>query len=165
MGGDVELSYPVLGPDDFVVTALKSQVKLHQDRQKIDTERASAPALVQAVFKANKVDPALAKTRVRNSSVARCRALVAWIWVELFGWPQVEVVEEIGVRPCTVSVMMSRLRREGLSRKETLLVNRIARSFSEDQGKMSKGNKKLPVSQSRKRKATVLVLRRNRKKR
>ena len=164
MGGDVELSYPVLGPDNFVVDVLKAQAKRHQNRRRIDIKTASAKALVQAVFKANEVDPDLAKKRVRSQTVARCRAMVAWIWVELFGWPMVEVAEDIGAAPCSVSVMMSKLRREGLSRKETLQVNRIAKSFSEGERSEQLSEKvRLQSRRSKTGKASVFVLRRNRK--
>jgi len=164
MGGDVELSYPVLGPDNFVVDVLKAQAKRHQTMRRIDIKTASAKALVQAVFKANEVDPDLAKKRVRSQTVARCRAMVAWIWVELFGWPMVEVAEDIGVRPCSVSVMMSKLRREGLRRKETLQVNRIAKSFSEGERSEQLSEKvRLKSRRSKTGKASVFVLRRNRK--
>ena len=162
MGGDVELSYPVLGPDAFVVNATKGQAQRQQDRLRIDAHRASAEALVKAVFEANKLEPGLAKKRVRSQSVARCRALAAWIWVELFGWPIVEVAEEVGVRPCSVSVMMTKLRREGLTRKETLQVNRIAKMFSEEKSKSPGGKTGRKPGESKKEEPSILVLRRNR---
>lgn len=162
MGGDVELSYPLLGPDDFISKVLKGQAKRHQARKRVDTERASAKELTAAVFEANGVEPYLAKKRVRSQSVARCRALVAWIWVEMFGWPMVEIADEIGVRPCSVSVMMSKLRGEGLSRKETLQVNRIAKSFSEDGGKPEKGKRRRKVVAGTVKDSSIFVLRRNR---
>jgi hypothetical protein len=34
MGGDVILSYPVVGPDDFVVEALREQVRRHEAKRK-----------------------------------------------------------------------------------------------------------------------------------
>ena len=163
MGGDVELSYPILGPDDFIVSVLKGQAKRHQARQRIDTKRASGKALVESVFEANGIEPQLAKKRVKSQSVARCRALVAWIWVELFGWPLVEVADEIGVRPCSVSVMMSKLRRDGLSRKELIQVNRIARSFSEDGSGTKKSNTRKKADSEQRKGTSVIVLRRDRK--
>ena len=74
MGGDVELSYPVLGPDDFVISAMKEHVHRHGDRKRSRSKDVTVEEVVNAVFKSLSLDPATARTRTKVSSVARGRA-------------------------------------------------------------------------------------------
>ena len=64
MGADVELSYPVLGPDDFVISALKEQVHRHGDRQHGRRQSISAGTIVKVVFESLSLDPGLAGKRI-----------------------------------------------------------------------------------------------------
>jgi hypothetical protein len=118
----------MLGPDEFVVSALREQVRRHRDRKKgfgIDD-------VVEAVFEGLRLDPKLARTRIKPSNVARGRALAAWLWVECLGRPQVMAADGLGVRPNTISGMLTELRRGGFERKEQRLVDKVFKSLTED---------------------------------
>lgn len=160
LGGDVELSYPVLGPDDFVVNALKGQAARHRERQQLDIAKVDAKTLVRTMFEALGLDPALARKRVKTSKVARGRALVCWTWVERFGWPQVSICEALGVRPCTVSSMLSAMRRDGMSQEEADLITEVSNSLSRDETAETTNTDSQVVSSTVA--PSVFVLRRNR---
>jgi REP element-mobilizing transposase RayT len=112
MGGDVELSYPVLGPDDFVLNSLRNQASSHRRKQNPQTTELDVGRIIEEVFTELEQDPSLARKRVKPAAVVRGRRLVAWLWVEIMGRPQVMVAEGLNVRPAAVAKMLSRLRRE-----------------------------------------------------
>jgi DNA-binding transcriptional ArsR family regulator len=132
MGGDVELSYPVLGPDSFVVSALKEQVHSHRLRQVGRTGEIGVERIVEKIFDALGLDPKLARKRIKPGNVARARALVSWLWVEKMGRPQVVASEALGVRPTTVSRMLTKLRRSGLTEDEEEILDDVLGSLMED---------------------------------
>jgi len=136
MGGDIELSYPVLGPDEFVISALKEQVRRHRERNGFARE-IGVDDVKRAVFEALGLDPKLARMRIKSSDVSRGRALAAWLWVEWLGRPQVMAAESLGVRPNTVSGMLSQLRRDGVEKKEQRLLKKIFKSLTEGEGEKS----------------------------
>ena len=113
MGGEVELSYPVLGPDEFVVSSLKEQVARHRDKSRRVSSELKASEVVQAVFEALCIDPDMARKRIKPSNVSRGRALSAWIWVERLGRLQVTIADAMSVRRTAVSGMLSKLSRGG----------------------------------------------------
>jgi hypothetical protein len=118
LGGEVELSYPILGPDEFVVSALKQQVKKHRDKERSRRSEAGPNDVVIAVFESLGIAPELAWKRVKPSNVSRGRALAAWFWVETMGRPQVMIADAMSVRRTAVSKMLSNFRKNGLSNKE-----------------------------------------------
>jgi len=134
MSGEVELSYPVLGPDDFVVEALRGQVQRHQDTQRSARIEIGVDELSMRVFTALGIDPGLARIRSRSSEVSRGRALVAWLWVERMGRPQVSVADGLGVRASAVSRMLGKLRCEGLATDENALLDGVLEAVTEDGG-------------------------------
>jgi hypothetical protein len=115
MGGDVALSYPVLGPDSFIMSALKEQVHRHNSRQVGRTGELGVERIIERVFVAMGLDPNLARKRIKPGNVARARALVAWLWVEKMGRPQVVAAEGLGVRPNGVTKMLTKLRQTGMT--------------------------------------------------
>jgi hypothetical protein len=134
MGGDVELSYPVLGPDSFVMSALKEQVRRHNSRQVGRTGESGVEKIVERVFVALGLDPNLARKRIKPGNVARARALVSWLWVEKMGRPQVVAAEGLGVRPNTVTKMLTKLRQTGLSNEEEQILDDVLGSLIDDNG-------------------------------
>ena len=133
MGGDVELSYPVLGPDAFVVSALKEQVYRHRARQGARTAEVGVERIVEKVFEGLVLAPELAGKRIKHGKVSRARALVAWCWVERMGRPQVIAAEGMRVRPNTVTKALTKLRREGLKKEEEVLLDRVLGSMVENE--------------------------------
>ena len=103
-------------------------------------------------------DPSLARKRVRTSQVARGRALVAWLWVEIMGRPQVMVAEGLNVRPGSVCTMISKIRREGLKRKEEQLLESVLEKVTKTDNDEAPG-----FSSSTNLDPKVLVLKRRRK--
>jgi REP element-mobilizing transposase RayT len=132
MGGDVELSYPILGPDEFVVSALREQVRRHRDRRRIGAEGGEFNRLTRIVFEDLDLDPELASKRVRARKVARGRALAAYLWVERLGGPQGIVASEFGVSPAAVTLMLTKLRRDGLGNREEELIQEIYETLVEE---------------------------------
>jgi hypothetical protein len=65
--------YPVLGPDDFLVSALKEQVLKHRDKHRRLSGELEATEVIQAVFEALSIDPSMALKRVKPSNVSRTR--------------------------------------------------------------------------------------------
>ena len=130
MGGDIELSYPVLGPDEFVINALKQQVKRHRDRKQGFAREIGIDDVTKAVFETLGLDPELARRRIKPAGVARGRSLSAWIWVERLGRPQVMAADALGVRPNTISGMLSQLRKEGFDKNEQENIDRIFKSLT-----------------------------------
>jgi hypothetical protein len=164
MGGDVELSYPVLGPDDFVVSALKEQVRRQRVGQGIEAGAIDVSMVVEAMFEELGLEPGLARKRIRPIKVARGRALVAWLCVERLGHAQVEVAEGLGLKSGAVTKMLSKLRQEGLTKEEAQTVERVLGRFVQSNSKKrleeSDGNKKKrPPSQTEPR---VIIMKRKR---
>ena len=71
------------------------------------------------------MDPELACKRIKPQDVARGRALVAWLWTERMGRPQVAVADGLNLRPTTVSKMLNKLRRGGLEKREERILKRV----------------------------------------
>lgn len=139
MGGDVEMSYPVLGPDEFVLSAMKEHVHRHGDRKQSLSKDVTAEEVVNAVFKSLSLDPATARTRTKVSSVARGRALSAWLWVERLGHPQIVLADALNLSPEAVTMMLGRMRREGLKKGEKQHLNRILKTLVEKKGPRKSG--------------------------
>jgi len=140
MGGDVELSYPVLGPDDFVVSALKEQVHRHGDRQHGRSKSISAETILIALFESLSLDPALSGKRIKTTPIARARALAAWLWVERLGNSQAVLSDALKVSPSAVAKMLGKLRREGPTPDERKRLDQIFNSLIENRENTVDGN-------------------------
>ena len=164
MGGDVTLSYPVLGPDDFLVTVLTQQAKKHQGRKMAQTMVTSAKPIVTAVFEELGLEPALAFKRIKPTNVAHGRALVAWIWTEMMGRPQVSVADALHLRPASITKMLTKLRSEGLTRRDKVIVNRVFKALLEPvpASETARKGQKTSPSERKLKEPKVLVLRKNR---
>ena len=152
MGGEVELSYPVLGPDAFVSASLKEQVKRHRDKSGWVGTEGGAKELVTAVFEMMSIDPRTASQRVKPMRVARGRALAAWLWVERLGRPQSMVAEEMKVRSNAVSKMLTKLRAEGLTNEEESMLDRVSKKLAKGKAVANRQKENSPQSVVLKRK-------------
>jgi DNA-binding MarR family transcriptional regulator len=132
MGGDVELSYPILGPDSFVLSALKEQVHRHIERQQSINTDVSAQEILKAVFQSLNLDPKLARQKNKTSPVSKARALSAWLWVERLGRSQIEMADAMNLSSGAVAMMVGRLRRKGLTRGEKQRLTRIVNTLTAD---------------------------------
>ena len=130
MGGELTLSYPILGPDSFVVEALKEQVRRHKDRSRIKGD-VSVSRLIHTVFESLGLSPELACSRSRRQDVAHGRALVAWLWVERLGRPQVMVAEGLRVKSAAVSMMLRKMRTKFPSKEDEKLMQSVFETLTE----------------------------------
>lgn len=128
----MELSCPVIGPDDFVMSALQQQVGKHREREQTRTHVTDAAQVIVAMFEYFNLDPDLAWKRVKPKPVSRARALSAWLWVEKMGRPQVMVADAMGVRRPAISKMLAQLRREGLNSENSKAVDTVFRMLVTD---------------------------------
>lgn len=125
LGDSVEMSYPVIGPDTFVLDAYREQVKRHQTRKEGMRLDLGVDEVINAVCDELDLDATELRGRSRRMPVAQARAMASWIWSHQLGLPQVELAEELHVRSATVSMLLGKLRRKGLSPEENELAERI----------------------------------------
>ncbi|MBN2340612.1 MAG: transposase [Deltaproteobacteria bacterium] len=122
MGGEVTFSYPVLGPDAFVRSAMKEQVATQQGRLGISVKSISIAEVTATIFNELAIRPQLAFCRGCSHRVSRGRALASWVWVEQLGQRQVDLASVFNVRPATISCALSKIRREGMTESEKTAV-------------------------------------------
>ena len=127
----MELSYPVLGPDDFVVSSLREQVSRHRDRNRINTDKNNFEVLTDAVFQAMGLNPSAARQRTRERIVSRARALLTWLWVKRLGGAQAEAAAWFCVSPAAITSMLSKLNAKGLTEEEEEMLNDILGELSD----------------------------------
>jgi hypothetical protein len=163
LGGEVELSYPILGPDEFVVSAIKQQVTKHRNKERSRRSEAEPVDVIVAVFECLGIAPDLAWKRVKPSNVARGRALAAWLWVETMGRPQVMIADAMSVRRAAVSKMLSHFRRNGLSNEDRAVLAEVFERLTGDVPASPAGLNAAESGEERPE-PKVLVLKRNRNK-
>jgi len=110
LGGTAEISYPVLGPDEFVLRALGGQVRMSEDEAQFGGVAIGAMDVLDAVCAEIDIDPAMVLTRARERSISRARRLTAWVWTGRLARPQTTVAALFDVRPSAVSQMLQRMR-------------------------------------------------------
>jgi putative transposase len=125
MGGDVTFSYPVLGPDSFVISSLKEQASRRRDKGRVRTSELGIEGILEGVYEELGVDPGLCRQRVKTREVVRGRELVAWLWSEKMGRPQVTIAEAMNLRPSAITKMLTKLRRDGLTAEDESIVERV----------------------------------------
>jgi len=159
MGGEVALSYPVLGPDDFVLSAMKEQVERHSGQKMSGGTDGGVESVIKEVFTILKLDPRSATQRIRPRDVARARALSAWLWVERMGRPQMMVADGLRVSTSAVGKMLRRLREEGPTKAEEVLLNKALKKLtSTSRGEANNAKK----NQRKTAKPNVIMLKRKR---
>jgi putative transposase len=131
MGGEFTLSYPIIGPDAFLVESLKEHVKQQQTRQRVSSN-VTVELLIRLVFGELALPPELATSRSRRRDIALGRALVAWIWVEQLGRPQVMVAEGLKVRSAAISIMLRKLRMEEMSTEKSAVIELVLKEIVEN---------------------------------
>ena len=143
-----------------MVSAIKQQVRKHRDKERSRRSTVEEKDVITAVFKTLGIAPELALKRVKPSNVSRGRSLVAWLWVEQMGRPQVMIADAMSVRRTAVSKMLSKLRREGLNKDDELVLKEVFEKLTGEESttktSMENGGKELEPR--------VIVLKRNRAK-
>lgn len=160
MGCDVELSYPILGPDEFVLSALKEQVHRLGDRRLSQQKDVSAEEVIEAVFQSLSLEPSLARQKNKTTLVSKARALSAWLWVERLGRSQIEMADAMNLSAGAVSMMVSRQRRKGLTRGEKQRTTRIVNKLIAEDKTESPG---VPKKKRGRVAAKVVILKRQRR--
>ena len=127
VNGTVELSYPVLGPDEFVRTAFGEQVVAVEDQRQFADVSIGARDVLIAVCDELDLDAGIVLSRVRSRPVTRVRRLVAWVWCERLGRTQMTIADLFGIRPSAVTMMLNRMRSNGEAARERDLLERILR--------------------------------------
>ena len=157
VGGPVEISYPVLGPDEFVRDAYREQLQRNEDAQKLDS-RINAEVLMKALCQELSIDPALMDSNFRPIHIAKARALLAYAYCDRLSQRQVEVADLLNVRPSAVSKMLLLLRRDGLTQDEHDAVARVISRVSDGSFSKNSSLAKADAKHSR-----VVALKRRRK--
>jgi hypothetical protein len=109
------------------------------------------------------LDPNFARKRIKPGDVARARALVSWLWVEKMGRPQVIAAEGLGVRPTTVTKMLTKLRQTGLSKEEEQILDDILGLLMDDKGDGDPGGNANKATEDEDIQPRVFLLKRQRK--
>ncbi len=125
--GPVEISYPVLGPDEFIIQAFGKQARSNEDREQFARVSIGAADVLHAVCAEIGLDRELLLSKSRIKTAVRGRKLVAWIWCTRLGRPQTSVADLFDTRPHAVTQILSRIRSEDWIRKEADTVERIVR--------------------------------------
>jgi hypothetical protein len=116
--------FAILGPEDFVVAAIRARASQPATHQSSVGEAWSAAQLRDEVFEALGLDPESSAARARS----RARALVAWLWIERLARPQSEVARALGVKPSAVCKIMAKLRKDGVNVKEALVIDDVLKA-------------------------------------
>jgi hypothetical protein len=129
LGAGAAISTPVLGPDEFVKNAYSGEVAKQRERLSVGGE-VGIGEVCGTVCAALGIESALLSMRTRARPVSRARALVAWLWVERLGRPQVALCEEFHVGSSGVARMLDGLRRKGASEEESRILNETLRALA-----------------------------------
>ena len=131
LNGPVEVSYPILGPDNFIVEAFGKQEERNEDlRHSRRSKLGALDVLISACQECGvKQKDALGRTRVRK--ITRVRRLTAWIWCERFSRPQSDIVALFSLAPTSVSEMIGAMRKDGREEEERETIERIVKNIQE----------------------------------
>ena len=132
MGGEVKGSVPVLGPDGFVLEALRDQAAAHQKRNASAAAGLTAGEAVAAVFSAFGLEPGLAANPERRSELARARAVAAYLWSVRLGKPQTELADALRRTKAAITGMLERIRQTPLDDRERRIVDGILEGDAKD---------------------------------
>jgi len=127
--GPVEISYPVLGPDDFILDVYGRQKQENSDREQFPDVSIGAMDVLEAVCRETGLDKEQLLGSSRSRAVSRGRKLTAWIWCERFGKPQVDIADMFGVKPAAVSRMMRDMRNKKVAGIDDEMVKRVLKTM------------------------------------
>jgi len=107
--GPVEISYPVLGPDEFILRVFGEQVRANEDGARFSNVDIGALDVLRAVCDETGVEGEMVLGRSRCADAVRCRKLTSWVWCERLGRSQATVADMFGLQPNAVSQMLKRM--------------------------------------------------------
>ena len=127
--GPVEISYPVLGPDEFVLRAFGEQERANEDSAQFYHASIGVADVLRAVCEETGIERSLLLGRSRIAQATRGRKLVAWVWCERLGRPQMPVADLFGLRANAICQMLRRMRIEGVTQKEAGVIEKVVRGI------------------------------------
>jgi hypothetical protein len=114
VGGPVEISYPVLGPDEFILKVFGRQQDENKDDRVFRGIDVGAMDIVRLVCKEQGLDVLDMLGRNRSRRVTFGRKMVAYVWCELLRKPQVTLAELFGMNPSSISKMLRGRKERGI---------------------------------------------------
>ncbi len=131
VNGPVEFSYPILGPDSFIVEAFGKQKEHNDSRAQFQNSQIGAMDLLGSVCQICdlKREDVLGRSRARG--ISRARRLTAWIWCEHLFYSQVDIAELFSLKPSAISQMLGKMRKDGREDEEKQTIELILNNLRE----------------------------------
>ena len=158
--GPVEISYPVLGPDEFILSVFGKQEKKNIDRSQFSNVSIGAMDVLHAVCEETglKKDDLLGKSRLRH--LTRGRKLVASVWCERLGKPQAPITDMFGVRASAVSQWLRSMRASVNKEQEKDIIENVLRRIRKKLIQLIEKAQKDPKQERSAKDAQVMLLQR-----
>jgi predicted transcriptional regulator/REP element-mobilizing transposase RayT len=160
--GPVEISYPVLGPDEFIVNTFGEQEQANEDTLQFLNQPLGAMDILMAVCEELDLKTKAVLGRSRLRQLARARRLVAWLWVDRFGRQQMPIADLFGIKPAAVTQMLRKMRTEQDQRKESEIIEKIIKRIQKKIAVHQKKTAQDPAKQRDQNDSQHLLLQRRR---
>jgi REP-associated tyrosine transposase len=123
--GPVEISYPVLGPDEFIINAFGKQEKANEDVLQFRNQPLGAMDVLLSVCEELELKTEVVLGKSRQRRLARARRLTAWLWVDRLGHPQITIADLFGINPSAVTLMLRKMQNNEIQEEESGAIEQI----------------------------------------